>query len=448
MELSDLFLGPLYAGILYLIAYAVRPAVTNKYTRPYFIPGLTLKFVGAVALGLIYQFYYSGGDTFNYLYHIKIVGAAFSDSFSAGMKLMLVTDKNDPEIARYTAQMFWYGPGSTEFYLVRLGTIVGILTFNNYTAIALVFAAFSFSGMWALYMTLAKIRPQVYKELAWSVFYVPSLFFWGSGLLKDSVCLGALGWLFYGFYRGAIEKKSVARSLTIAFLAAYLLFRIKVYILLCFLPPALLWLFNENSSRIKNGTLRTLVKPVFFVIGAAVAFYAATNLTKGDERFDVDKIGERSKITADYLYEVSVKQEGAGYYLGKQDGSIGSMVKLAPQAIIVALYRPFLWESRNPVMLLSALEATFLLLFTLRIFWRTGVARTLRLISSTPILSLCFVFSLIFAASVGISSSNFGTLVRYKIPFIPFYLGGLYILQSLALPQARPVHRRQVAKVA
>ena len=84
MELSDLFLGPLYAGILYLIAYAVRPAVTNKYTRPYFIPALTLKFVGAVALGLIYQFYYSGGDTFNYLYHIKIVGAAFSNSFSAG----------------------------------------------------------------------------------------------------------------------------------------------------------------------------------------------------------------------------------------------------------------------------------------------------------------------------------------------------------------------------
>ena len=365
------------------------------------------------------------------------------------MKLMLMADKQDPEIARYTAQMFWYEPGSTEFYLVRLGSIIGFFTFGNYTAIGLCFAAFSFSGMWALYMTLAKIRPQVYKELAWSLFYVPSLFFWGSGLLKDSVCLGALGWLFYGFYRGAIEKKSLARSLTIAFAAAYLLFRIKVYILLCFLPPALLWLFNENSSRIKNGTLRMLVKPVFFAIGAAVAFYAATNLTKGDERFDVDKIGERSKITADYLYEVSVKQEGAGYYLGKQDGSIASMVKLAPQAIIVALYRPFLWEARNPVMLLSAIEATFFLFFTLRIFWRTGVLRTLRLISSTPILSLCFVFSLIFAASVGISSSNFGTLVRYKIPFIPFYLGGLYILQSLSVPQARPVRRRiQVAKVA
>jgi hypothetical protein len=278
------------------------------------------------------------------------------------------------------------------------------------------------------------------------MFYIPSLFFWGSGLMKDSLCLGALGWLFYGFYRGTIEKRNVGQSLSIALLAAYILLRIKVYILLCFLPAALLWVFNENSARIKNATLRMLAKPVFFAVGGIIAFYAATNLTKGDERFDVDKIGERSRITADYLYETSVKQEGSGYYLGKQDGTIGGMAKLAPQAIIVSLFRPFLWEARNPVMLLSALEAVFFLLFTLRIFWRTGVGATFKLISSTPILLMSFVFSLIFAASVGITSSNFGTLVRYKIPLIPFYLSGLYILQSIA-NEKRRVPTRQVATV-
>jgi hypothetical protein len=163
-----------------------------------------------------------------------------------------------------------------------------------------------------------------------------------------------------------------------------------------------------------------------------LAFYAATNLTKGDEKYDVDKIGERSKITADYLYELSVKQEGSGYYLGEQDGSLGSMAKLAPKAIGTALFRPFIWEAHNPVMLLSALEAAFILLFTLRIFWKSGIFRTLSTIGQNPVLVLCFIFSLVFAASVGITSGNFGTLVRYKIPMIPFYLGGLYILQSLA----------------
>lgn len=444
MELSDLFLGPLYLAIFYGIAFAVRPSVTNRYTKPFFIPALTLKFVGAIGLGLIYQFYYKGGDTFNYLYHVKVIGDAFSHSFSTGLQLLL-GHETGAGVSTYIDRMFWRG--GSEYYLVRIATFFGLLCFNNYTAISLFFAVTSFSGIWALYMTMAKIRPQVYKQLGWTMFYVPSLFFWGSGLLKDSICMGALGWLFYGFYRGAIEKRNVSRSLLIGFLAAYILFRLKVYILLCFLPGALVWVFNENSARIRNATLRMLAKPLFFALGGTLAFFAATNLTKGDERFDVDKIGERSKITADYLYETSVKQEGSGYYLGKQDGTLGSMAKLAPQAIVVSLFRPFLWEARNPVMLLSALEATFFLFFTLRIFWRTGMAATLALIGNTPVLLMSFVFSLIFAASVGITSANFGTLVRYKIPLIPFYLSGLYILQSLANDKRRaPALRQAMAR--
>lgn len=447
MELSDLFLAPLYLALLYLIAYMVRPAVTNKFTRPYFLPGLTLKFVGAISLGLIYQFYYHGGDTFNYLYHVKLIGAAFDHSFSTGVKLLLDDGSSqDPALFPYTTRMFWHQEGSTEFRLVRVAAFLGLFCFNNYTVLALFFAAISFTGVWALYITMVKIRPHVYKELAWTMFYMPSLFFWGSGLLKDTLCIGALGWLFYGFYRGTIQKQAPVKSLLIGALGAYTLFSIKVYILLCFLPAALLWIFNENSARIKNQVLRFIAKPLFFGLGGLVALYAVTNLTKGDDKYDIDKIGERSKITADYLYEVSVAQEGSGYNLGTQDGTIGGMVKLAPQAIVTALFRPFLWEARNPVMLLSALEAGFFLIFTLRIFKRTGVGATLSLIRQTPILLMCFIFSLIFAASVAITSSNFGTLVRYKIPLIPFYLSGLYILQSMAAQRSPRTQRLAVTR--
>lgn len=454
MELSDLFLTPIYLGILYALAYWVRPSVTNKFTKPYFIPALTLKFVGAIGLGLIYKFYYGGGDTFNYYYHAQIIHQAFDHSFSTGWKLLMDNGgDNIPETAPYVASMFWHQAGSTEYLVVRIAAFLGLFCFNNYTVISLLFAVISFSGIWAMYIAFAKIRPHVYKELAWTFFYVPSMFFWGSGLLKDSLCMGALGWLFYALYRGAIQRQALVKCVIIGFIAAYALLAIKVYILLCFLPGALLWVFNETNARIKNQSIRLIAKPVFLVVGGALAFYAATNLTKGDEKYDVDNIGARSKITADYLYEQSVKQEGSGYSLGELDGSIGSMVKLAPQAIGTSLFRPFIWEARNPVMLLSALEAGFFLLFTLRIFWRAGVVRTFSIIGQTPVLVLCFVFALVFAASVGVTSNNFGTLVRYKIPLIPFYLGGLYILQSLAIqPKTRgratvSASRPQLAKV-
>lgn len=434
METQDLFVTPIYLVIFYLIAYAVRGRFTNAYTRPYFIPALTVKFVGAIGLGLVYLFYYGGGDTFNYYRHASLIYQAFGDSFSAGMKLMLTSGGTyDPTTAKYTSQMFWYQEGSTEYLVARIAAVMGLLCFNTYTVIGLFFAIISFTGLWALYITLVKIRPQLYKELAIASFFIPSVYFWGSGLMKDSLCLGALGWVFYCFYKGAIQKRDILQSVLLGGFAAYSLILIKVYILLCFLPAALLWVFDENGERIKNKVIKFVAKPVLITIGLGVAYFAATNLTKGDEHYDIDKIGERSKITADYLYEVSVRQNGSAYTLGQLDGSIGSMVKLAPQAIGTSLFRPFLWEVHNPVMLLSALESLFLLGFTVRIFWRTGVMRTFSIVAQTPVLILCFVFTLGFAASVGITSNNFGTLVRYKIPMIPFYLGGLYILQSLAL---------------
>ena len=437
MELTDIFLTPIYLGIFYALAYWVRPSVTNQFTKPYFIPAITLKFVGAIALGFIYQFYYGGGDTFNYFHHTKLIHSGFDKSFSLGWRMLMDNGgSRDPEILPFTTYMFWHVAGSAEYLVSRIAAFLGLFCFDSYVVISLFFSLLSFSGVWAMYITFAKIRPHVYKQLAWTVFYVPSLFFWGSGLLKDSLCLGALGWLFYALYRGAIRRQAVLKCAMIGFAAAYMLFSIKVYILLCFLPAAMLWVFNESNARIKNATFRVVAKPLFLGVGGALAFFAATTLTKGDDHYDVDKIGERSKITADYIYQQSVLQEGSAYYLGELDGTIGGMVKLAPMAIVTSLYRPFLWEAKNPVMLLSAIEALFFLIFTLRIFFRVGFFKTLSVIASTPVLSLCFIFSLIFAASIGVSTSNFGTLVRYKIPLIPFYLSALYILDNITKTNA------------
>jgi hypothetical protein len=40
----------------------------------------------------------------------------------------------------------------------------------------------------------------------------------------------------------------------------------------------------------------------------------------------------------------------------------------------------------------------------------------------------CFLFSLVFALFVGASTLNFGTLVRYKIPCLPFYAISLFLI--------------------
>jgi hypothetical protein len=50
-----------------------------------------------------------------------------------------------------------------------------------------------------------------------------------------------------------------------------------------------------------------------------------------------------------------------------------------------------------------------------------------RLLKS-PSLIFCLTFALIFAFAVGVSTFNFGTLSRYKIPLVPYYCLALGII--------------------
>ena len=69
MEIRDVIVTPVVILAVLFVAYFIRPRVTDDLTRKYFLPALVLKIFGAIVLGFIYQFYYSGGDTFNYHTH-------------------------------------------------------------------------------------------------------------------------------------------------------------------------------------------------------------------------------------------------------------------------------------------------------------------------------------------------------------------------------------------
>lgn len=437
LSLSDLLLTPIFLAIIYGIAYGLRPKLTNKITKKYYIPGLTLKLVGGIALGLVYEFVYGGGDTARYFHESKVITRAFYDSPLIGIKLLLSNGEIDPATLRYASQMGWY-TASTEFFIVKISGLFGIFCNSTYTVIALFFAFTSFLGMWAMFLTFLKIYPSLHKKFAIAIFYLPSVFFWGSGLMKDSITIGALGLVFFGFYRAFIEKKAIPNSLILTLIGAFVLYSVKLYILLAFLPIALFWVFLENNRRIKNTTLRTLLKPLFIVVGISVSVLGTLNLSEGNERYDIDKIGERTKINAEYLTSDFV-QTGSAYNIGTFDGSLGSLFTVAPQAIVVALYRPFIWEVRNPAMLLSALEASFFIFLTLQFIFKVGFLKTLKLISSKPILTFCMIFSLAMAFAVGTNSGNFGSLVRYKIPLMPFYLSALFIMKGHLQQTRKPV---------
>ncbi|MEO1654454.1 MAG: hypothetical protein AAFU64_12985, partial [Bacteroidota bacterium] len=88
MDIKDIFLTPIYLAIIYLIAFIIRSQISNPQLRRYFIPALSVKIIGAIFLGLIYQFYYGGGDTFNFFRDSGIIWRAFLKSPYIGIRII------------------------------------------------------------------------------------------------------------------------------------------------------------------------------------------------------------------------------------------------------------------------------------------------------------------------------------------------------------------------
>jgi hypothetical protein len=71
----------------------------------------------------------------------------------------------------------------------------------------------------------------------------------------------------------------------------------------------------------------------------------------------------------------------------------------------------------------------FLIFISLRILIRLRVYGVIPMSIKHPLLTFSLIFSLFFAFSVGISTSNFGSLVRYRIPVLPFFIASLYMME-------------------
>jgi hypothetical protein len=149
-----------------------------------------------------------------------------------------------------------------------------------------------------------------------------------------------------------------------------------------------------------------------------------------NRRYNLEKLSYTAESTARWLSYVSEREEGSGYTLGDFDYSPAGIMRKTPAAIWVTLFRPYLWEAKNLVMFLSAIESFLLLIFTLFAVGRVITKRRIIELISNPIVVFCLVFSITFAFAIGLSTYNFGTLVRYKIPMLPLYMIAMFMLLS------------------
>jgi hypothetical protein len=412
--------------MVYFVAYLIRPFVTDELNKQYFISGLTVRVFGALAVGLIYQFYYDGGDTYNFHTHgSRHIWEAFWDSPETGFKLLFSNGTSETGVYKYSSQIPFFRDSSS-YTIIRIAGFFDLFTFSSYSATAVCFAVISFIGSWMLFLTFYSNAKQYHRWIAIAVLFVPSVCFWGSGLLKDTITLAALGVATYLIKQTFVHKRLGFFNVFFLLLSFYTLFAIKKYILLCFLPAVVLWAFMRNLNTLNSKVLKLMMLPVVLLTAVVIGYFSVIQVSKDDQRYNVNTLGQTAMITAYDIAFQTGRDAGSTYTLGELDGSMASLISLAPQAINVSLFRPYIWEVNNPLMLLSSLESIVLFLLTIYVIFRCG--RYLAGSLTDPDVIFCLVFSLTFAFAVGVSTYNFGTLSRYKIPLIPFYLLGLIFI--------------------
>jgi hypothetical protein len=428
LTVFDVLLTPIFLFIFLVLAYVIRSQIKQRHLIRYFIPGLTLKFFGAIFIGLLYQYYYSGGDTYYYFYHSGVIREAFIDDIYKGIALVLRTEDAPSISFEYYQKLFWYSDVGSYTVGVIAG-IIDLITAHTYSSTALFFAAFSFYGSWRLLVVLDKMFPNNHQRLAVILLFFPSLFVWGSGLLKDSLTLGGTFLLVATLLDVKLKSRlSVSGGLLILLIAA-LVYTIKVYIIIILVPVVILFLALTLLERTKNQVIKFTILPLIVIVLGFGAINASTSLLNSTDKYKMDDLAERITITAHDIRYHTGKGAGSGYTLGELDGTFGSIIRLAPSSIFVSLFRPFIWEVNSPLMLFGALESLAMLIIT---FYSMKVGLLSQNLKN-PFLLSSLIFAILFALSVGFTF-NFGTLMRYRIPLISFYLFPLLIIRDERLP--------------
>jgi hypothetical protein len=428
LETRDLLVTPFVLLFVYLAAYLVRPFVTDELNRKYFIPAFTAKVVGALALGFIYQFYYHGGDTYNFhTYGSRVIWEAFWDSPEKGIKLLMANGEFERETLNYASQIYFYTDKSS-YAIIKLAAFFDLFTFSAYSATALLFAVVSFLGSWFLFLTFYSPQANSNFSVAIATLFMPSVVFWGSGLLKDTVSLACISIATYLIKQNFIDGRFSLFKSVLLVLLFYITLRVKMYILLCYVPAAISWVFASRLANVRSLMLKIMILPFGLILTLVIGYFTVVQIGKQDHRYQLENIAMTAQITAYDIAFQTGKDAGSTYSIGELDGTLPGLLKLAPKAINVSLFRPYIWEVRNPLMLMTALESLFILVvFVYVIFQSLG---KISVALSDPSVVFCLVFSVAFAFAVGVSTFNFGTLSRYKIPLIPFFLLGLIFLSQ------------------
>lgn len=430
-----------------------------------------IKVIAGNLLWAIYTYHYPMGD----------LNAYFNDGNSL-FKILIkdpnhfidIVFNNDPQ----GELQVWHSSFENTLYndshtMILLNMLFRFFSFGFFEIHIVLINFLSFLGLTALYKTFIKYLSDRRLLLIIGVFLLPSVLFWGSGVLKEGLLLFGLGILLYATDCGLQKSYSWQKILLVLF-SVFILLIVKFYVLIALLPGLLanFWISKASPARsyLKYMIVICLFASITFLIAVAKPEYNILKIISNKQQKSlgiseggVFLLGENNFVRINYFQKDSVLiPAGNDRYRIKSNSSyeawdlkhtkdtlhvvhstdtaaykiiytvvppnrnikglhleptLISFIRNVPNALWNIFAVPSVLHFHGWLEFMSAFEnLLYCLLIVMLLFCFK------KPIGGLPILYFCLSFVFLIFLLAGFTTPIIGALVRYKTPALPFFM--------------------------
>jgi len=417
----EILLTFLYTLLFIFLIYKIKFFHIEGFSVKAVLAVFLLKIMAGVAMYFIYTYYYTDratADIFKYFDDSKVMYDALWNKPSDFIKMIFSIQNDTPYFDYYYHQMnHWTRVYESNIYndshtIIRINAVMRMFSFGYFNVHTVFMCFLSLTGLTAIYRFIAPYMKDKKRLLFLAVFLIPSVVFWGSGVLKEAILLFAMGIMLYSVSK-LLNKKHIIRNLLWLLISLVLLMYTKYYIFIIIIPITIgyVWckLTSEKYFYLKYG----MVLLLFIVAGLNIHYIFP----------DFDMLKILAMKQNDFVGLAKAMNSGSLISENLLQPTLYDVIIHIPVALFNSLVRPFIFEADSAVVLFAALENIFILL--LIIVCLVFASKKIRYKSE-------FLFCVLFFAALyiltGLTTPVFGAMVRYKVPAMPFMLISIFIL--------------------
>jgi hypothetical protein len=354
-----------------------------------------LKLIAGICLGLIYQHYYWGGDTFQYYNHAKTLADLPLKDWWHGLSL-------------WEPGFFYNQPRAIIF--TKIVSVFIVFTKGDYWIVSCYFSLMSALAFWFFYRQVKTTLPNLIWPVTIGFLLLPSTVFWSAGIMKGTLTNAAMIYICAFTLKLFYRKKIHVPEVFLTALSVVILYYIKYYLLIVVLPAVLYALFDRKAFR---AGIKPIIRSVVYILLLVGTLVVAPKVNPNMNILKLPEIIHRNQ------QEAFQPTENDSSIQLRIEPTWGSLISSLPHALVVGLFGPSIFDVGAIWSWVPKIEN--LLLFLLTICSLMLVYQQ-RLFSPDILVMASLIIILLLAVMLPLAAPNFGALVRYKAPMTPFLM--------------------------